>query len=96
MALSSLAPVALGLCQRLEIAFEILHRADHDLEQLLGRQVDDARLVEVFVLPAEHLLGQEQHPRLVLLGHSENLHDDVQGIGGGDFLDEIDNFPRSD
>ena len=88
--------IALGLRQCLEIGLEILHGSDDDLEQLLGREVGDARLVKVFVLPAEHLLGQKQHPGFVRFGHAENLHDDVERIGCGDFLDEIDDVAGRD
>ena len=72
-----------------KIGLEIGHCARHELGDRLGRQVLDARLVEVFILAAEHLLGQHQHPRFVLFGHAQDLHHHVERVGGGDQLDEI-------
>ncbi len=89
-----LATSPVGLARRSavsfgEILFEALHRRSDDLRHLLGRHLRKAGLVQVLVLSAEHLLGEEQHALLVFFRHAEDLHDDMQRIGRGDGAHEV-------
>ena len=71
-----------------EIGAEIRHhRLHHGGELLRGDLLPDPR--RVGVLRTEQLLRQLEHARLVLLGHAENFHDDVQGVAESDVFDEI-------
>ena len=72
-----------------EIVLEAFDRTGNQLHDLLCGHVLHARAGKVGILPAEHLLCQHQHARLILLGDAEDLHDNMQGIGGGDELAEI-------
>ena len=66
-----------------KIGFEVGDSADHQLHDLLRRHIGHAGLVEIFILSAEHLLGEEQHALLVRFRHAQYLHHHVQRIGRG-------------
>ena len=71
-----------------EIGAEISYHRLHHPGKLLRRELlPDPR--RVGILRAEQLLRQLEHSRLVLFGHAENFHDDMQGIAEGDVFDEI-------
>ncbi len=63
------------------------HRLHHPGELLRRELLREPR--RVGILRAKQLLRQLEHSRLVLLGHAENFHDDMQGIAEGHVLDEI-------
>ena len=71
-----------------EISAEIVHHRLHHHGKLLRRELlPDPR--RIGILRAEQFLRQLEHPRLVLFGHAEDLHDDMQGIAEGYVFDEI-------
>lgn len=72
-----------------EVAFEVVHHASEGLcvvGRLTRRRSGAGR---IWILWAEQLLGEPQHARLVLLGHTEDLHDHMQRIEHGHVRDEI-------
>jgi hypothetical protein len=71
-----------------EIGAEIGHHRLHHPGELLRRE-PLLHPCRIGVLRTEQFLRQPQHTRLVLLGHAENFHDDMQGIAERDVLDEI-------
>ena len=76
-----------------KISLEILDRARYQLRDRLWREILHPRLVEIFVLPAKHLLGQHKHARFVFFRNAQYLHDHMQRIGRGNELAEIDLGP---
>ena len=74
-----------------KIFLEISDRTDHQLRDLFGRHVGHAGLVQILILPAKHLLRQEQHPLFILFWHAQYLHHDVQRIGRGNQRHKIGN-----
>ena len=77
-------------CNPCEIVLEILNRARDKLEHLLRRHIFHSRAGQIGILPAEHLLGQHQHSRLILFGDTEDLHDDVERHGRSHSLYKVD------
>ena len=71
-----------------EISSEIIDdRHDHFGKLFRAELFPDPR--GIGILRSEQFLGEFEHPRFVLLRHTENFHDDMQWISERDVGDEI-------
>ncbi len=78
------------LHQHVEVGVEVPDRRGPLLRGRLRSERLDILPARLGVLRAEELLAERHHPRLVLLGHAEKGHDDVQRVEERELPDEVD------